>query len=527
MSKKLPFTAGLFHNKRKEATDAMEEKEQSSHNKIQRSFPSNCKFNVTNSNYVAVNIYDDTMDKILQINSLQQENATSFETRTKLENEIFEMEQKISEMTTTTDSKLDKKQIAAMKKTIKTLISDREKLIKQKDRLKSSHQITIYIDNREGRNNDLFTWFDKLNLGIVVKANLVCLDFIIVLNNKFGYGFERKRLDDAVSSTQTSHYGAQNCKMKHLFTAHIGTERSRIVNILEKIRLQSDQPECKHSAEIGQQHHLTLTDLNIMILKRAASLGRKSDEEQIQNLLQGINNLMANTKESKSDEKKCKDDLMWIHSEPNSFEGLSFDRNRILGIPINRILKEGFNTIISESDVYTAYWLLKFMLSMLKMADELSEKWKNQPDFDLDQIKKAEDDLTGEPLREWLDTRELPKDSTAGIPDELCFNAQQRQFALQLLVLKNVTIDFVVEMVQRWPTPAQFGLFMQNENAQEVVDELAAICPRDRKFGFARAIALYNHFFGSNYGVDKKGKVIAAISSLTIAEDDELLLEDD
>jgi len=465
-----------------------------------KTFPVHCNTEIQNNQYMTTNLLNDILDKVVKLNALQKKTKESEAEQKEYQEAQLKLQHQIKDnkKSTKKEQKEDEKKL--------------NQILRKLDKVKCGFKIMIYIDNREGRNNDLFKIFDQLDNGIVEKANLKSLDFIITLNDKFAYGFERKRLDDAVASTTSSHYASQTCKMKYLFQEHIGNERSRIVNILEKIRVQSSQKcECKnlHSTRVSD----VLSDLNQSTYKLIHLFEDKKElKEKMQFHLKMMNDFCVDNKMSNASFQTCEDDKMQILSEETCFDGLSFDRNRIIGIPVNRMILEGFSNITSESDLFTCFWLLKIMTSIVKNGDLLMERWNHQPDFDLSQIEQAELKLSGEPLKEWLDSRELPKDHSLPSSD-FKLNAKQRQWALQLLVLKNVTIDYVCLMVERWPKPAQFADYLlKTENAQDAVDELANLKPSKpnaKKFGYARAINLYNHFFGSDYGINKKNQVIA------------------
>jgi ERCC4-type nuclease len=470
-----------------------------------------------------VNLDIDTADFITRLNASHREGEEADEERKGYNADIVAIQQEIKKLEgeegMIEDTKAMKKEIAAKKKSIKALVKKLDSVQRKRDKIKVPYRVTIYIDNREGRNNSLFSVFDQLKYDIVVLDNLKACDFILCINNKLHAIIERKKLLDLVQSIQDSRLGKQTVNMIYLFPDLDG-QSHRCINLLEKMKLQKDMKcVCEPVDELNLNDELEriLTGIN----QQYALLQSLSvfDEEKrqvelkakIQTSLELLNEYVQETKQSvkPASHETCKGDLMYLNTDENSFEGLPLDRSRIIGSVVNRNVLNGFSTITSESDKYTAYWLLKMMLAMQKNGEILMERYKHQPDFTLKRIKEAEDNLTGEPLKEWLDSRPLPFVKSDFLP--IHFSPEQRKFVLQMRILDTVTIEYAILIVEKWQSPDNFADYLVSTEVQEVIDTLAALCPAKsgaRKLGVARALKIYNHHFQSHYSANKKGQVV-------------------
>ncbi len=354
---------------------------------------------------------------------------------------------------------------------------------------KSSNKVKIIIDNRENKNVDLVNIFQRLDRVLVETKTLLCGDFIILLNEKTGLVFERKRLSDLSSSIKSGHLREQTNNMTLLFPEFNG-QFWRSILLVEKEVTHADT-KCTIQSEKTNQFDENGTDILIDIQR------------------------IENQKDVDLKRSHVCDDLWWLVGDEKQMDVVpSLDRTTLIGASVNRHVKFGMGTIMTESDKYTAFVMLKYMVCVLENADYLSRFWnlKSQQPFTITSVKDIANLLTGEQLKEYVASRESPKLKESDVPAGLKLSKASQLFAQNLISVNGITKEVAFSILEKFPTPKIYAKYMieHESNPQKVVDDLARIIPninlmkdsdtkKPNRIGPKKIITLFNNFHDTNH----------------------------
>lgn len=501
--------------------------------KPRTNYPSAASYCSNNTAHVAkVPLEDDIANLTNTLNAMYLENSTKMQKNNtnvykynndlkqlnKLENEYVQDEKEIK---VGTGIKL--KSVSLKSKMLENVNKLKQKL--SIPRLLIVYEVRLIYDNREDKNLNLVNVLKKLAPGMVHEAQLKVGDFLILLNGKLVIAIERKKTDDLCGSIKDARLKKQTGNMELLFG-----NLTRIVLLIEKRRSGNDFKcncignEFETRLQIEEQkenvpaniHHISrkidslLYELQHQMQKNGSATDADDDDfavisEHIHEKVAEYCQKISSTKELDL-KPHCADDLCWLFGDEQSYdhEG-SISRSQLVGAMVNRLIIQGFIPFVSESDTYSAFILLKMMYALHNKGKEVMAKFGNQPDFDVYSTLEDTNQLTGDALKEFIGTRQLPQIKEDDIPSTLSLNESQRVFALQLRCLDKFTPDYIWLLLEKYKTPVALFTRLQSCNGEEqkieqFVNELSQLKPvSGTRFGPARAIGVYNHFMGTNY----------------------------
>ncbi len=330
----------------------------------------------------------------------------------------------------------------------------------------SSNSVQLLIDSRE-RDTDILGHLNKLDN--VKTEQLASGDFIILLQNKFAFVIERKRLDDLASSI-SSHQ-------------RLRKQTQNMITIFPEIR----------------KSHYERTRAIFLIEKMKKKLYTSKKNE-----LNEVNN----------------DDCNWIVGDDSYLDSQRISRKALSGSMVNRLVKYNMTTITSESAKHSALIIVQIMLSLSKNHElwipRLSDEVFNSKN--LSTIMENPEFETNEERSDFLNTRTLKQAYT----QQMKYTKQQNLYIQQLLLIDRMTIDFALSIVNLYTSPVLLSEYLSKTNPQEVVNKLSQLTTTksQKKFGPQLAIKLYNVYINSQLTV-KNNKVVQEIEETETNKTDE------
>jgi len=393
-------------------------------------------------------------------------------------------------------------------------------------RLLVVYMVGMIIDKREGRNLDLMNLLRDVSGGMFIceERILEVADFVLLLNWKVIVAIERKKVPDLTGSVIDERLAKQTNNMEMVFSKLV-----RVILLVEKERTHADficdgsshallpgPVQTVHS--VAREIDGKLHDLKLKFEPR--NKARADDFKAVSEFIHGSIAEFSQSVRSLEDlqiPSQCQDDLAWFFADEASYDHEMLSRSGVVGAMINRVLLNGMICMVSESDRFTAFILLKMMIALHSKGKELMQRFAGEPDFDPSMLKTQLDQLTGDKLKQFLGARQIPTaKELEDAPVEL--TAQSKTFALQLRCLDSWTIDYVFLLVQKYPTPEHLMLrILQCRDGtddvtkiSEFVNELSHLeNSSGRRLGPQRAIDLVNFYSANtNYSVKPglKGK---------------------
>jgi ERCC4-type nuclease len=206
--------------------------------------------------------------------------------------------------------------------------------------------------------------------------------------------------------------------------------------------------------------------------------------------------------------------------EEMDFSGERRSTRSLVAAMVNKIVRDNFRIIISESAMGTVLWLLLLMAKCEEFHNVLVERWtKGQPKFDVRSQSREFLNLNAQEQAYYLETRDLPNKTNHSMLRTV--HPRHFQFMKELLTMDRLGIGHVYALLAKFKCKRNYCLYLEKfkDHPQRVINDLKDLKPADprcadspyvwdsagplsmsgRKLGPKMAIRLFNEFHGTEW----------------------------